>query len=133
MIEGAKGTGTWNDEEKVKAQPAEIKFAADRQLAIEQKHAGEALLASKGWSILAQYVQAEIDRLTDEVINTPLYTSPEVTAERQEYVKGCIKGLKTVLGLPEQMKNVSSDVLETLPPEEDDADDETDGYDELDS
>lgn len=107
------------EEEKLSHQSAEVKLLKDRRLANEQKYAAQALTNTQGWSIMREYIQAEIDRMITEVIDTPLQT----TFERQEYLKGMIKAYKIVLGMPQQMIAVAEGVLETLPPE-DETDDE---------
>lgn len=105
-------------EEKVRHQSPDSKFAEDRQLAITHKHAMEALQATPGWIIIAEFLREQVEQLTTEVIDLPLHYSPELTVERQEYVKGQIKAFKLVLGLPARTADLASDALETLPPDE---------------
>lgn len=115
------------EEEKLSHQSADVKFLKDRRLANEQKYAAQALTATQGWAIMREYIEGEIARMITEVIDTPLHMAPEVTVERQEYIKGQIKAFKVILELPQQMITIAEGVLETLPPA--DEEDETDDID----
>lgn len=111
-------------EEKLKHQSAEAKYLSDRRLANEQKYAAQALLNTQGWSMMREFIEGQVAQMITDVIDTPLHEAPEVTVERQEYLKGMIKAFKVVLEMPEQMIATAQNALDALPPE-----DEEDGQD----
>jgi len=67
----------------------------------DQKKALEALLASRGWSILSGILNSQVQTRCDAIILTPL--EKRVAVFQQEYAKGEVAGIKLAVNLPQML------------------------------
>lgn len=67
--------------------------------AAEEKNALlRALTAHPGWQILREVAEAQIAMRTNHIVLTQL--NPNFTSEMQEYAKGEVAGMRTLLAIP---------------------------------
>ena len=83
-----------------------------RAEAIKQKEHLEALTAHPGWHILLGVLEAQVKLRMDEVILAP--TGEVNTPFQQEFKKGEITGIRTVLETPQMLIEAATDIAGML-------------------
>ena len=86
----------------------------------QQNMALGALLESKGWSMLCVLLQDQITQRTNKVMLLPL-GEPEgnATLAQQEFMKGEVAGIRTMLNLPATLLSNAAAMVESLTENED--------------
>jgi hypothetical protein len=97
-----------------------------RSEAIKQKEALSGLTAHPGWIMLRDILQAQIARRSDEILLVP--TGDMNTELQQEFKKGEVTAMRTLLQLPEVLLENTKEIIEVT--NDDRAGDARDGTDD---
>lgn len=81
--------------------------------ALVQKEELSLLLATKGWSILCEILNDQIVARTNKVMLLPLGDpNGNLSVEQQEFMKGEVAGIRTMLQLPQDLLATADAIVE---------------------